>query len=139
MQESHRNRADGEHRALEAPVALSKGCCLEAHSNLLSLLLPESPFYCLRSSSFQGEDGFYILGKYSFKAQRIALKRGFCFGFFSPVKPPGRRESGRTHLSLLSFSSSVLYPPQPQAVSVPLPNKRFLNQHDLESTQVAVV
>lgn len=111
---------------MEAPVALSKGCCLEAHSNLLSPLLPKSPFYCLRSSGFQGEDGFYILRKYSLKAQRIALKRGFCFGFFSLVKPPGKRESGKTHLSLLSFSSSVLSP-HPQAVPVPLPNERPLS------------
>lgn len=111
---------------MEAPVALSKGCCLEAHSNLLSLLLPKSPFYCLRSSGFQGEDGFYILRKYLLKAQRTALKRGFSFGFFSLVKPPGKRESGKTHLSLLSFSS-LSYPPHSQAVSVLLPNERPLS------------
>lgn len=114
-----------EHRALEALVAHSKGCCLEAHSNLLSLL-PKSPFYCLRSSGFQGEDGFYILRKYLLKGQGIALKRGFCFGFFSLVKPPSKREwedpSVSSFLQLL-----CLIPPHPQAVSVPLPNERPLS------------
>lgn len=129
-----------EHRALEAPVAHSKGCCLEAHSNLLSLL-PKSPFYCLRSSGFQGEDGFYILRKYLLKGQGIALKRGFCFGFFSLVKPPSKRESGKTHLSLLSFSSSILSPPPPGSICATAKRKtpQFLNQHDLESMHKAVV
>lgn len=110
-------------------------------SNFLSLLLPKSPSYCLRSSGFQGEDGFYILRKYLLKAQRTALKRGFSFGFFSLVKPPGKRESGKTHLSLLSFSSSVLSPPPPGSICAAAKRKtpQFLNQHDLKSTHEAVV
>lgn len=128
-----------EHRALEAPVAHSKGCCLEAHSNLLSLL-PKSPFYCLRSSGFQGEDGFYILRKYLLKGQGIALKRGFCFGFFSLVKSP-RERVGRP-ICLFFPSAPLSYPPPPPGsicATAERKTPQFLNQHDLESMHKAVV
>lgn len=106
---------------MEAPIALSKGCCLEAHSNLLSLL-PKSPFYCLRSNGFQGEDGFYILRKYSLKGQRIA----FVLVSFPLLNLQARGRVGR--LICLFFPSAPLsYPPHPQAVSVPLPKERPLS------------
>lgn len=95
-----------------------------AWKHIQTSFLLKSPFYCLRSSGFQGEDGFYILRKYSLKGQRVALE--WLLVSFPLLNSQARGKVGR-HICLFFPSAPLSYPPHPQAVSVPLPNKRPLS------------